>query len=276
MRIVRKRAILWLSLVALLLLSQRVLAQQAATLSSRYGLLQVQPSQAEQLFALANEARAQRGLPLLRWDQALAAGALKHCLRMAREGPIAHRYGGEPDVSARASQAGAHFSLIEENIAVGPYPAAIHAGWMRSAGHRANLLNPGVDSLGVAVVSRGGTLFAVADFARSVRVLRRSQIEDAVAGQLQGRGLALSLDTAQARAYCASSGRFSGPDPPDFAFLWQDSDLTHLPAALSRQAASGRYRRAAVASCAPQNVDGAFTVYRVAVLLYGATVATIR
>ena len=29
-------------------------------------------------------------------------------------------YGGEPDLSARAAQAGAHFSVIEENVAVGP------------------------------------------------------------------------------------------------------------------------------------------------------------
>jgi uncharacterized protein YkwD len=52
----------------------------------------------------------------------LAAAARRHCLRMAAEGPISHRYEGEPDLSERAAQAGAHFSLIEENVAVGPDP----------------------------------------------------------------------------------------------------------------------------------------------------------
>ena len=263
MDIVRQGAILCLALVSPLLM-----AQQTAALSSPYGPLQVLPSKAEQLVALGNQARAAHGLASLRWDPALAAGALQHCLRMAREGPIAHRYGGEPDLTVRASQAGAHFGLIEENIAVGPYPAAIHQGWMNSPGHRANLLSPGVDSVGMAVVARGGSLFAVADYARSVPVLSQSQLESAVANLLRGKGLALRRDQAQARAYCASTGRFSGPDAPDFAFLWQNSDVTHLPAELSRRATSGQYRQAAVGSCPAMNVEGAFTVYRVAVLLY--------
>src|SRR5579862_6923282 len=79
-----------------------------------------QQAAAEQVFVLANQARMQAGVGRLQWDPALAAAALKHCLRMAQEGPIAHRYGGEADLSARAAQAGAHFSVIEENVAIGP------------------------------------------------------------------------------------------------------------------------------------------------------------
>src|SRR5579863_191116 len=101
--------------------------------------------ESRQLFALANQARAQAGAGRLEWDPALAAAALQHCERMAAEGPIAHRYGGEPDVSARAAAAGAHFSVIEENVAVGPSAAAIHDEWMHSPGHRENLLSADVD-----------------------------------------------------------------------------------------------------------------------------------
>ena len=61
-------------------------------------------TESRQLFALANQARAQAGVGRLEWDPALAAAALKHCERMAEEGPISHRYGGEPDVSGRAAQ----------------------------------------------------------------------------------------------------------------------------------------------------------------------------
>src|ERR1700749_3302339 len=71
----------------------------------------------EKIFALANQARAVQGLPALKWDPALAQAALRHCQRMSVEGPIAHRYNGELDLTERAAQAGAHFSLIEENIA---------------------------------------------------------------------------------------------------------------------------------------------------------------
>ena len=104
---------------------------------------QVMPAAAEQLFALANQSRAQSGAGRLQWDEALAVAARQHCLRMAAEGPIAHRYGGEPDLGERAGQAGAHFSLIEENVALGPPPAAIHDEWMHSSGPSDKLAESG-------------------------------------------------------------------------------------------------------------------------------------
>ena len=109
-----------------------------------------------------------QGAGPLQWDPALAEAARQHCLRMAAEGPISHRYGGEPDLTERAGQAGAHFSLIEENVAIGPSPAAIHDEWMHSPGHRTNLLNPQVDRVGMAVVASRGVLYAVADYAKAV------------------------------------------------------------------------------------------------------------
>ena len=70
------------------------------------------PPEAEQLMQLANQARAAAGVQTLRWDNALAAAARKHTLRMASEGPIAHQYPGELNVSERAGLTGAHFDLI--------------------------------------------------------------------------------------------------------------------------------------------------------------------
>ena len=137
-----------------------------------------QPVKAEQLYAMANETRAQAGLRRRQWDPALAEVAMKHCMRMAAEGPIAHRYGGEPDLAERAGAAGAHFSLIEENIAVGSDPGKIHQGGLDSPGHRANLLNPEIDRIGTAVVAAQGVLFAVADYARGVSVMETVQVEN--------------------------------------------------------------------------------------------------
>ena len=102
-------------------------------------------AEARQIVALANEARIQAGLGRLDWDPALADAALAHCERMAEEGPIAHQYSGEADLTTRTAEAGAHFSVIEENVALGPSADAIHEAWMHSPGHRANLLSPEVD-----------------------------------------------------------------------------------------------------------------------------------
>lgn len=230
-----------------------------------------QPAKAEQLYAMANESRAQAGLRRLAWDPALADAAMKHCMRMAAEGPISHRYGGEPDLSERAGTAGAHFSLIEENIAVGSYPAKIHQSWLDSPGHRANLLNPEIDRIGVAVVAAQGVLFAVTDFARGVPVLAPTQVESAVAGLLRAKGVAIRRDTADARAAChLDHGLPSlvGADSPQFVMRWQGADVDRLPSGLEERLASGRYRQAAVGSCPARDVEGAFTAYRVAVLLY--------
>jgi uncharacterized protein YkwD len=231
----------------------------------------VVPDAGRQLMSLANQARAQTGAGKLEWDDALAAAARAHCLRMAAEGPIAHRYGGEADLSTRAGQAGAHFDLIEENVAVGPSPAEIHDEWMHSPGHRSNLLNPEVDRVGIAVVATRGVLYATADYARAVKSLSPPQVEARVAGLIRISGVAIAGNNAQARAACASDeGVPAGQNArvPGFVMRWQDSALDELPAPLREKLASGQYREAEIGSCPAQGVEGDFTAYRVAVLLY--------
>jgi hypothetical protein len=257
---------LWLMLAAPAVFAQ----EQAAPQWRERGRQTLQP-EAEQLLALANEARATRGAGPLRWDPALAAAARQHCLRMAAEGPISHRYAGEPDVSDRAGQAGAHFSLIEENVATGPDPAAIHDEWMHSQGHRTNLLNPDVDRMGAALVSSRGQLYAVADYERAVPVLTQVEVETAIAGLLRERGIVTLVDRTDARAYCESergNGGVIGSTQPRFEMLWQGPDLGYLPEALTNRLAARQYQKAAVGSCPVQSLEGSFTAYRVAVLLY--------
>lgn len=232
---------------------------------------QPQPAMAEQLFALANQTRSRMGRGSLEWDQSLADAAMKHCQRMAVEGPLSHRYNGELDLTARAAQAGAHFSLIEENIAIGPYPATIHQEWMNSQGHRENLLNPDIDRIGVAVISARGVLYAVADYSKGVVQKNQAQVESTIGSMIRARGVALVSDPRLARAACAADhGAPRGPngEEPGFVMRWQDSDLSHLPSALEQRLSSGQYRRAAVGSCEAHNTEGAFTTYRLAVLLY--------
>ena len=227
--------------------------------------------EAWQIVLLANQARAQAGAGPLQWDAALATAARQHCLRMAAEGSISHQYPGEPDLSARAAQAGAHFSLIEENVAIAPTPYEIHDGWMHSPGHRANLLNPQVDHVGVAVVAGRHGLYAVADYERAVPVLTQAQIEAAVTGLVKARGVAILPDASLARAACAAQGKLPRPasgSSPRFVMYWEDAQLTQLPRDLAAALASGQYRQASVGSCPSQGREGTFTAYRIAVLLY--------
>jgi hypothetical protein len=226
---------------------------------------------AEQVFALANAARAQAGVGRLQWDPALAAAALKHCQRMAAEGPIAHRYGGEPDLSERAAQAGAHFSVIEENVAIAPSADQIHEEWMQSPGHRQNLLSPDVDRVGVAVVAARGVLYAVADYSRAVQQMSASQVEARVAALVRPSGVTILQDPSAARAACTTDNglpRAAGGMQPRFIMRWQDADLSRLPQELVSHLQTGRYHAADVGSCPAQGVEGAFSAYRIAVVLY--------
>jgi hypothetical protein len=229
------------------------------------------PAATEELFALANQSRAQAGAAPLRWDRALAEAAMRHCERMVQEGPIAHRYGGEPDLTQRAAATGSHFSLIEENIAMGSYAAQIHEGWLNSPGHRRNLLNPDVDRVGIAVIESRGEMYAVADYARGVQVMSAEQVEAQVARLLRTSGVQVRGDANDARAACVLETGFpraTGSAPAQYVMRWQGADLDHLPAPLLQQMVTGRYRGAAVGSCAPRGNQTAFTQYRVAVLLY--------
>ncbi|MGC9158126.1 MAG: CAP domain-containing protein [Terracidiphilus sp.] len=226
---------------------------------------------ARQLAALINRDRMAQGIRPLQWDPALAEAARRHCWRMVEEGTIAHRYDDEPSLSNRAAEAGARFSLIEENVAVGPDPSAIETAWMHSPGHRANLLNPGIDRVGAAAVADHGVLYAVADFARAVPALTREQVEAAIASLVRVSGVAVLPDPAAARAACSTDQgvptSISGV-LPRFIMRWQGSDLNRLPGDLAEKLASGSYRQAAIGSCPPHEEQGGFTAYRVAVLLY--------
>ena len=85
---------------------------------------------------------------------------------MAAHGEAQHQFEGEPNLSARVKQAGAHFSWLSENVVVAATVDSVHKEFMNSPNHRANILDRDMDSVGIAVVERGGKLFAVEDFAQ--------------------------------------------------------------------------------------------------------------
>jgi len=227
-------------------------------------------NQAAQMFALSNQERIAHGIAPLAWDPALAAAAAYHCSMMAAQGPISHQYPGEPEPSERASQAGAHFTLFEENAAQGYAPASIHQAWMNSPGHRDNMLNPKVDHVGIAVVARGNMLYAVADFSHATQVLTQQQVETAVSNLVQAAGVAAHNNSTGARTACTQDHGLPvslDNHRPEFIMRWEATALDRLPEALIERIATGRFHEAAVGSCPAGGSSPTFTIYRVAVLL---------
>jgi uncharacterized protein YkwD len=119
-----------------------------------------------ELFAAVNRERKAQGLPSLRWDDALADAARKHAEAMAQRGAISHQVPGEQNLLSRAKAAGLHFTWLSENVDAGTDAAAIHESFMKSALHRANILDTDMDSVGISVFAHNGRLYVTEDFAK--------------------------------------------------------------------------------------------------------------
>jgi uncharacterized protein YkwD len=229
------------------------------------------PLIAEQyLLAAANQERVSRGLPKVEFDPELAKAAEYHAREMADHGDISHEFPGEPDLSIRGANAGVHFSLISENVAEASDSVLIHDMWMQSEGHRDNLLDPNVNVVGISVIVRDDQLYAVEDFASTVKPLTIDEQESTVATLLSSSGMAITNAAAtiqDARQTCTIPTGHAGKRRPWFIMRYTASTLTDLPTQLKTRLSSGKYHQAVVGAC-PANENSPFTAYNIAVLLY--------
>lgn len=228
---------------------------QSATVSEQY------------LLAAANQDRALRGLPPVRLDERLTLAAAAHARSMASRRTISHQFPGEADLARRAGDAGAFFSLITENVAEAPNATIIHDMWMQSPGHRANLLDAQVDTVGIAVVADRGQMYAVEDFTRSVRNLAVPEQEALVSSLVERTGLRIFADRGDARQTCAMLTGYAGARQPWFVMRYTAADLSVLPEQLRENLGTGRFHEAAVGACSSKR-QTPFSSYSIAVLLY--------
>jgi hypothetical protein len=106
--------------------------------------------------ALVQEARAAAGAPPLPLHAGLTAAARTWALTMAAAGTISHNVGIGSVVSA---------SKLSENVGMGPTVDSIHQSFLNSVGHRTNMLDVGVNVMGVGVAYANGYVFVVQDYA---------------------------------------------------------------------------------------------------------------
>jgi uncharacterized protein YkwD len=228
------------------------------------------PSAEEQFFFdSANRERAAQQLPPLKWNSALAEAARHHALLMAKQDDLSHQLPGEPSLAQRAGQAGARFSEIGENIAVGPHAHSIHTGWMHSPGHRANILDAHFTALGVGVVEDNGRLWAVEDFSVAVAYMNTEAQEEKVTALLAAKGLVVSTEREKARKLCSDD--LAPPGHRAMLILrYEAPDISELPEALERKIRDGKYREAAVGACQPKESATGIARFRIIVLLFSA------
>ena len=82
------------------------------------------------------------------------AAASSYARAMGEQDRVNHRIGGS--LAKRVTAAGYDWGTAAENLASGqPDFGSALAGWKRSSGHRANLLNPDAREIGIAAVAAG-------------------------------------------------------------------------------------------------------------------------
>jgi len=126
------------------------------------------PRLAREIFRETNRVRAQYGLPPLDPEAALDAAADEQTVHIALIGAVEHSnpVPGQHTAQDRVLRVGADPEAIAENAIMEPavhprgsteppytyvgYAAFLVDAWMKSPGHRANILSPGVTEMGCA------------------------------------------------------------------------------------------------------------------------------
>lgn len=232
---------------------------------SRIG--RAQHTVAEQyLFQAINAERAAAGLSALSWNPTLTQAAQNHALTMRSQQAISHQFRGEPGLVDRAATSGSRFSRVAENVATSASVIEMHTALMNSQHHRENILDPQVNSIGIAVVMSGRQLWAVEDFARDVQPLTYTQQEAQIAGLITSAGVADVQSSDVARATCRASSGYVG-ERPAFVMRFTATDLNHLPAQLTSRLTQGGFSSVAVGACDTKS-KSSFATYNIAVVLY--------
>lgn len=108
-----------------------------------------------QLISLVNKERVANNLRPLEHVQVLTEIGRGHSADMFKRGYFAHSSPEGKSVADRASDKGYFYLVIGENLAYAPTVELAHKGLMDSPGHRANILSPEFNKIGIGIQDGG-------------------------------------------------------------------------------------------------------------------------
>ena len=170
----------------------------------------------EMLLHLANQARSKVGAPALKLDSGLSQAARAHAEAMLAADQLSHQLEGEPALPQRlAAAARLQLDQEAENVALDFAPADGHRHLMLSAPHRANLLNPTYNVVGIGVVHAGDRLYIVQDFGHALPTYSAAEFKD---------GIAAAVALARRQAKQPALARQNLPEADDTACSMAKAD----------------------------------------------------
>jgi len=157
------------------------------------------PEAEQQLLNLTNQARAQAGAPRLTLDAGMSQAARAHAEAMFTARQLSHQFEGEPSLPQRLGAATPTLLDQEgENIALDADAVQAEEHLMLSPPHRANLLNPAYNVVGLGVVRSGDRLYVVQDFGHALPNYSAAEVKDRIAAAVaQARHQANQPDLAR-------------------------------------------------------------------------------
>ena len=109
----------------------------------------------KEMVGLVNMEREKVNLNTLSINDELTKVARNYALDMWERGYFSHYSPEGEDVADRLKKAGISFEVVGENLALAPTLSIAHTGLMNSPGHRANILDPLFNQIGIGVVDNG-------------------------------------------------------------------------------------------------------------------------
>ena len=217
----------------------------------------------QQLVQMLNLERARAGLPSLKVDDRLTQAARAHSVLMARAKQLSHQFPDEPPLSKRLAATNLRFNQDAENVAYDYSVQAVHEGLMQSPPHRANILSPKYNTVGIGVVRSGDVFWVTQDFAHRLQEYSVDEAENTIIAVWQRERQRANRPAAQVvrmpqlrRMACAMAqqGRLDSRAPlnlPDVqaAVVYTESDPAKLAANAVKMAHDTGVTRVAVGAC---------------------------
>jgi uncharacterized protein YkwD len=234
------------------------------------------------LLRRVNDARARVGAPPLATTSELIVAARQHALEMLRHEKISHQFPGEADLKQRLAGWNTHFDKAGENVAMDFSAEEAQDSLMGSPGHRANLLNPAFNAVGIGIAREGSRLYVVQDFVRALPKVEGPQAEEQIAQrvnrlrqqtrlpQLQRQPKPELRDTAcdMARHNRIDTKSAPATGRPQFVLSYTEMSPDEVPASAGKYIADASIKRYSVGACYAQNQTYPSGAYYVMMLFY--------
>jgi uncharacterized protein YkwD len=118
----------------------------------------------QRLFSLINQERVKQGLAPLELDERLMRSARKHTQLMVQNDSLSHEFDGEEALQLRVSDENLRCDRDGENIALDGDIERAHLMLMQSPPHRANILNPQFNAVGIGILKTDELYYITEDF----------------------------------------------------------------------------------------------------------------